>query len=322
MRFPIYLLELCKTRSLMLNKDKIARIVYQGNNVSPEHFYKFPLSEGKMYGGALMENSVSQILNGSKIDELKKFTTFFYHPTSNKSVGEKFITKDGPNIKWTEFRNIEEWMSGKRLTAVTFALFDKSEPTAVDNENSLISNPKVEVKENLDLMPFNDYMKEFFKSIDANFDLNNGTYRQSNGLLDFLDFLTESFDLKIQRTSHLKMFYSISEKCPEDEIHSCLIYLIDILMVCYAAIPSNQPIHNSQKIVYSSLEHQMNFVQTVKNSLMRKGMIEFSISSCPNANSSHFVDAKIFNEDKINFCRASQIVFLAQRRNPKTKSQL
>lgn len=338
---PTYLIELCKTRFLTLNKDKLKSLDEQIIKDSSDNFYNFPITKGKMYGGALMANSVANCLENGK---LLNFKTSFFYPTDEKSDGETKSLKEGANFKWVEF--IYTSKAKSRLSARTTALIDLSVPFEGDaskNESILSYNPHLKnnnipvpvgeaesilssnpnfTNDNIPVpVPFNIFMLNFFESIDTEFQENHKSYRESNGFLDFLDFLTETFDLAIQSTSPFKISYSISKKCPEDEISNCLIYLIDILMVCYAGIPSKQPIHNNQKIIFSSIEHEMNFIKNIANSLKRNGIIEFSLLSCPQGNSFYFVAAEIFSENKICFCQALQIVNLAPLRKS-TKSKL
>lgn len=299
----------------MHNADSI-----QDSKSALQNLY-FPLTTGRMYGGALMANSVFYCLQEAekqqKRFELINFKTCFFNPTTDKSHGTTNLLKAGQNFRWGEYLYINPGNNNEssKLTARTTVLIDSAKTFSglSENDPDLMESPVLHDRINATHQgeSFNSYMLNFFQSIDEHFFENLEFYKKSNGFLDFIEFISTLFNLRIENESPLEISYSISQDCPEEEITSIIIYMIDILMICFTAIPTKQPIHDRRLLIFSSVEHEMKFVKNIPNKMKRSGLIISSLLSCPKENPFYFVAANIISSDGHLFCHATQIVNLS-----------
>lgn len=167
--------------------------------------------------------------------------------------------------------------------------------------------------------PFDTFMMDFFRSFDENFDNKLQSLKENSGFLFFLEFLTATFDLKVINEKPFTVSYSVPEMCPESEITPMIVYLIDILMVCFSAIPNKVPIYDPKKIIFSSIEHHMRFIKKMNCAPKRKGTVEFPIELFVKRSDSFFVYAHILNDSGEVFCHAFQLVYLINLEATKSK---
>lgn len=247
---------------------------------------------------ALLELNSTEVVENIRTEENTKETEMAFNKEVSQSMDRELIEEHhDPNIPPTDLAIVP-------ASSLNFNSIPDVNPSL--RPDNLDEKPRVENTK----QRFDTFMFDFFKSIDKDFMKSYDFLNENSGFLSFIQFLTTSYDLKVESINPLRISYSIDCIVPDPEVIYLIVYLVDILMVCFASIQGQVPIHDIRKISISSIEHQMNFVNKMDCSVSRKGVIECFNDQLMKRGDCFFVNAQIFgSQDKV-FCHVFQLLLL------------